>query len=113
MDQVADRAAAVRGVMERVAGWLDGVRKPGVETVLLDDPGHGAYALMRVGWHAGKRLDNVVLMARVKGDKVWIEQDNTDLSFADELLAAGVPREDIVLGFLSPEERRYSDFAVA
>ena len=113
MDQVADYAAAVRGVMERVAGWLDGIPKPGVDTVLLEDPRHGAFALMRFGWHAKKRLDNVVLMTRVKSGKVWIEQDNTDLDLADELVKAGVPREDIVLGFLHPDERRYSDFAVA
>ena len=31
---------------------------------------------------------------------------------ADELVAEGIPREDIVLGFHPAEVRQYTDFAV-
>lgn len=32
---------------------------------------------------------------------------------AEELLEAGVPKEDIILGFHPPEVRQYTDFSVA
>ena len=32
---------------------------------------------------------------------------------ATALLAAGVPKEDIVLAFHSPEKRKYTEFAIA
>ena len=36
-----------------------------------------------------------------------------DLTLAEELLRAGIPREDIVLAFHPPEMRRLTEFAVA
>jgi hypothetical protein len=35
--------------------------------------------------------------------KIWIQYEGTNWPVADELLQAGVPKEDIVLGF-QPEE---------
>jgi len=45
--------------------------------------------------------------------KIWIQHDSTDWPVADALLEAGVPKEDIVLGFHPAEVRQYTDFAVA
>jgi hypothetical protein len=45
-------------------------------------------------------------------DKVWIQYDGTSRPVADELVAEGIPREDIVLGFHPAEVRQYTDFAV-
>jgi hypothetical protein len=36
---------------------------------------------------------------------VWIEYNGTDTRLGEELVAAGIPRKDIVLGF-HPEELR-------
>lgn len=108
-----DHVSAVRQVLERVAGYLRRIPKPGVETCLTEDPEQKTFLLHRVGWHAGKRVNNVVIFARVRDGRVWIEDDNTDLSFADELVRAGVPKEDIVLGFQPPERRHLTEFAVA
>jgi hypothetical protein len=112
MDQVNDHAGRVRQVMEKVAGWLRRIPKPDVDTLAVEDPRCGAFLLLRYGWHEGKRLDNVVLAARIKGGKVWIEEDNTDLSLAEELEKAGVPKEDIVLAFHPPELRYEAGYGV-
>jgi hypothetical protein len=32
-------------------------------------------------------------------NKIWIQQDETEDGIASDLLEAGVPKEDIVLGF--------------
>jgi hypothetical protein len=41
-----------------------------------------------------------------------VQHDGTSCPVADELLAAGIPREDIVLGFHPPDVRRHTAFAV-
>jgi len=45
--------------------------------------------------------------------KLWIRCDNTEDGIATELVAAGVPKGDIVLGFKSEEMRRHTEFAAA
>jgi hypothetical protein len=45
--------------------------------------------------------------------KIWIQRDGTEHGIANELLAAGIPRQRIVLGFQSRNVRPYTEFAVA
>jgi hypothetical protein len=45
--------------------------------------------------------------------KVWLQHDGTDLVIAEKLLAAGVEKMDIVLGFHAPFEGADTGFAVA
>jgi hypothetical protein len=113
MGDVTNSPDMVRQILSRVAEHLKRIPKPDVDTLLLEDAAHTAFLLNRIGWHDGKRVNNTVIFARVRGGKVWIEDDNTDLTFCDELLRAGVPREDIVLGFQPPERRHLTEFAVA
>jgi hypothetical protein len=49
----------------------------------------------------------------IKGDKIWIQQDGTENGVAADLVAAGIPRDQIVLGFKSPQSRTLTHFAVA
>jgi len=51
-------------------------------------------------------------LMRIVNEKVWIEANNTDYLFADRLLEADIPHEDIVLAFHAPEMRQYTDFAI-
>jgi hypothetical protein len=113
MGNVTTYAAIVREILSRVAEHLKKIPKPGIETLLIEDPSQGIFSLNRVGWHAGNRLNNTVIFARVRDSKVWIEEDNTDLSFADELHRAGISVEDIVFAFQPPERRHLTEFSVA
>lgn len=45
--------------------------------------------------------------------QLWIQHDGTERGIAEDLVAAGVPKERIVLGFRPPQGRRYTDFAAA
>lgn len=42
-----------------------------------------------------------------------MEEDWTEEGVATHFLTAGIPKEQIVLGFKHPEIRPYTDFAVA
>jgi hypothetical protein len=49
----------------------------------------------------------------IKGDKIWIQQDGTEQGIAADLVAAGIPKDRIVLGFKSPQRRGNTQFALA
>jgi len=66
-----------------------------------------------VGWHQGKSIHHVTLLARICNGKIWIEEDGTEEGLGNMLVEAGVPKEDIVLAFISPDLRPLSDYAVA
>jgi len=84
-----------------------------IETIPIFDERHEHYLLLDVGWDRIGRVHATVLHVRLRDDKVWVERDGTETGIAQELLEAGVPKEDIVLGFYRPERRALTDFAVA
>lgn len=50
---------------------------------------------------------------RIREGKIWVEEDWTKQGVVNDLLAAGVPHEDIVLGFQHPSKRPLTEFANA
>jgi hypothetical protein len=80
------------------------------ECVFDDQRGH--YLLVRIGWAGPRRVRAVTLHLRLRNDKIWIEEDMTEEGIATALMAQGVPKDDIVLGFHSPETRKHTEFAV-
>ncbi|MEB3179867.1 MAG: element excision factor XisI family protein [Nostocaceae cyanobacterium] len=44
--------------------------------------------------------------------KIWIQRDGTVKGIANPLVDAGVPKKHIVLGFRSPELRKYNEFSI-
>jgi XisI protein len=80
-------------------------------TVSFDDV-HERYLLLAVGWNGVRRVHTVLVhIARVH-DQVWIEQDSTPPpGIAETLVAAGIPRDQIVLAFHHPNVRPHSEFA--
>ncbi|MFN8489133.1 MAG: XisI protein [Caldilineaceae bacterium] len=83
------------------------------ETIFVCDEQYDHYILHRIGWENTKRVWNTILYVRIRNGKFYIEIDWTEDGIATELLAAGVPKEDIVLAFHHPSMRPYTEFAVA
>ena len=84
----------------------------GVETEVIIDSQHHHYQLVRVGWQNNHRVYGCVLHLDLKDDKIWLQHNGTERQVADELVALGVDKQDIVLGFQSPSKRKYTEFAV-
>lgn len=84
-----------------------------VETHAVYDHSRGRYMLYQIGWLDKKRTHSALVYVRIYNDKIWIEEDWTEDGITPELLAAGVPKEDIVLGFRHPSMRPLTEFAVA
>jgi XisI protein len=49
----------------------------------------------------------------IKDGKIWIQWNGTEDDIAAELVALGVPKHDIVLGFHTPVLRQYTEYAVS
>ena len=80
--------------------------------VLFDDE-RGRYLVLDIGWDDDKYLHTTPIHLDLIGDKIWIQYDGTEEGIAADLLEAGVPKEDIVLGFRHPKIREHTGFAVA
>lgn len=71
------------------------------------------YLLMTFGRDLGRRVHFTLAHVDIVGDKLWIRWDRTEEGIATELVALGVPKENIVLGFKSEQMRRDTEYAVA
>ncbi|KAM3094948.1 XisI protein [Phormidesmis sp. 146-12] len=87
--------------------------KPDVESLLAFDEERDQYLWFRWGWQDDKRIRHITVYLCIKNDKIWVEEDMTDLCVVDSLLEAGVPKSDIVLGFQPPSKRSLTEFAIA
>jgi hypothetical protein len=82
-----------------------------VEVQIITDVERDHYQLVHVGWQNKRRVYGCVLHIDIKNDKIWIQHDGTEIGMANELVAAGIPKENIVLGFQSPYKRQFTEFA--
>ncbi|MBD0313126.1 MAG: XisI protein, partial [Microcoleus sp. T3-bin5] len=69
------------------------------------------YQVVRSGWNQ-RRVYGSLIHIDLKGDKIWIQYDGTEVGVANELLELGIAKEDIVLAYHSPFMRQYDGFAV-
>ncbi len=77
------------------------------------DRERGRFILISVGWDRGERVHHPVIHIDIINGKLWLQVNNTDCDIGQELVAAGVPKSDIVVAFHPPEVRRHTEYAVA
>jgi XisI protein len=83
-----------------------------IEMQLLLDTTRDRYQVLRAGWLKDRRVYGVLIQIDIKGEKLWIQYDGTEVGVANELVEQGIPKEDIVLAYHSPFIRQYDGFAV-
>jgi hypothetical protein len=72
-----------------------------------------SYLLLTLGWDGPRRVHGVIVHIDIIDGKVWLQRDSTDAKIARELESAGIPKDQIVLGFHPPEVRQHTEYAVA
>lgn len=70
------------------------------------------YMVVSIGWQKVKRIHGCLIHIDIINGKVWIQRDGTEHGIANELVAAGIPKDQIVLGFYTPEVRQHTEYAV-
>jgi hypothetical protein len=111
MDKIKKYQHAIMTLLEREAA-IKISNAPTVQRQAIADLEKNHFLLASVGWANKKFYYSVSLHFDIINGKIWIQQNNTELLIADELMDLGVAREDIVLGFLPAYARQHSGFAV-
>jgi XisI protein len=90
----------------------DAPKEPSADERIAFDDEHNQYLWFRFGWEEKQRIQHIIMYLCIKNGKIWVEEDATDLCVVDDLLAAGIPQTDIVLGFHHPRKRDLTEFAM-
>ncbi len=110
-----DTPATYRQLIERLL--TDYARIPyahgDVERQTIFDRAGDHYLLMLLGREGRRRVHGCLIHVDIREGKIWIQRDGTEHGIVRELMAAGLPKEQIVLAFRSPEMRQLGEFAVA
>lgn len=81
------------------------------QTVFDRDNDH--YLLVQVGWGRQTRVYGTLAHIDLVGDKIWIQHDSFEEGLANQLHAAGIDAEHIVLGYRISDVRKHTGYAVA
>lgn len=76
---------------------------------ILDDV-HHTYAVNAVDYPTREDTALVIVLARMVGDTIVIEEDTTDKKLVDALLKRGIPRQQIILAYAGeslPDAEKY------
>lgn len=55
--------------------------------------------MIDVGWNSEEYVYDNFSHIDIKGGKIWIQRNNTEINLAESLLEKGVKKEDIILPF--------------
>lgn len=80
---------------------------------IILDRNSNSFQLLSTGWKDNHYLFGPIFHFDIIDGKIWMQCNNTEYEVVDELMARGVDKQDIVLGFLPPYARQFSGFAVA
>jgi hypothetical protein len=83
-----------------------------VYKMIADEKQH-RYQLVLTGWHKRERIYHVLFHVEINNNKIWIEEDNSEDSIAEMLVAHGISKKDIVLGYFTEFHRKHTEYAVA
>lgn len=108
MDQLDRYRTIVRRLIEEYAAYQPSYGDIRTEAVIDLERDH--YEVIQVGWDRGRRVHGSIIHIDIRDGKVWIEHNGTDARLGEELVAAGIPRDDIVLGFQPPDLRPLTRF---
>jgi hypothetical protein len=112
MDKIEKYRKIIEDILrQRAATSLANVR--GAEPHLVIDKEKDEFILLWVGWTGNHYKHGIMFHLQIKDKKIWIHEDRTDFDIAGRLVDAGIPKSDIVLGFVEPLIRETAGFAIA
>jgi hypothetical protein len=112
MDKIAHYQEVIAEILLEYQEFLQGssiVRNNILKAEVLLDAQHNHFQLLFLGWQGYQYIYNVALHLDIIDDKIWIQQNNTEFKIHNELMERGVARQEIVLGFIAPTERQFTE----
>ncbi|BAU10786.1 XisI-like fdxN element excision controlling factor protein [Leptolyngbya sp. NIES-3755] len=102
---------AILTVLQNYISFLG--NDPDTQLQIVSDETNHHYLLVELGWQDGRRIYGTLIHLDIINGKIWIQQDGTEDGIASELVAIGIPKQQIVLGFKSEQRRRITEFALS
>jgi XisI protein len=110
-----DKLAFYRGSIEKIL--TDHAAIPysygEITQSVIIDTDRNQFLLFNEGWQNKHRVHGNIVHVEIRTGKIWIHYDGIEDGITKELVEMGVPKEDIVLAFHSPEIRQFTGYAVA
>lgn len=110
MARLDDYRAKVRQILYKYAQYKPSYGNVEVEQIFDIERDH--YQIISIGWNNQKRIYGPIMHIDIINEKIWIQQNTTEVDIALELVEMGVPKHDIVIGFHTLKMRQFTDFAV-
>lgn len=110
MDKLTRYREIIRKELGEFAAWAN--PGEGVRSEVVFDPTLDHFELVESGWEGHRYIHIVLFHIDIIDGKVWIQHDATDRPIATELIRAGIPKEDIVLGFHPADVRPFTGYGV-
>lgn len=111
MDKLKKYKKAIVDFLHEYAAYYADDPSP-IETHIIADRETDNYLILRTGWHRGRFFHYLLFHILIKNEKVWLQQNNTEDMIGDSLVAHGIPKTDIVLGFQPEAIRPATGFGV-
>ena len=79
--------------------------KTSLTAELVFDEKRDRYLLVHIGWQGARRIYGCPMQIDIIDNKVWLQHNSTEIFVDQELIARGIPEDDMVLGLQSPRIR--------
>ena len=112
IDKIKSYKKILLDEMEYQAG-LSFANAPELKRQLIVNEDRSEFILLMMGWSKKRYKHGVLFHFEIKEDKVWLHVNHTDVEIGERLAEKGIPKSDIVLGFLSKWERTLEGYAAA
>jgi len=112
MDKLTKYEQAILSILKE----YEKIRYANVEGAnqLIADKENHRYLVLTIGREKnGRFVHDCPMHFDLINGKIWVQRNMTEWEVGEMLEAQGVPKSDIVIGFLSEKLREYSDYAVA
>jgi hypothetical protein len=110
MDKIKKYEAAILNILNEYAK----VKYYNIEggNHLVADKENHRYQVVTIGWDKSLFVHDCPMHFDIIDGKIWVQQNNTEWEVGEMLEEQGVPKSDIVAGFLPPDMRAYTKYAV-
>lgn len=113
MDKIKKYQHIIIDFLNRYNQETGGNTNSQMERRILIDKDNNSFQLLSIGWRNNHYTFGPIFHFDIINGKIWMQCNNTEREVVDEFMAAGVDRNDIVLGFVPPAARHFHGFAVA
>jgi hypothetical protein len=111
MDSIEQYREIIQKILQQHASIPYSYGKIESEVIVSQDRNN--YLLMCEGWDDDLRIHGCVVHVKIIDGKIWIQRDGIEEGITPELVAAGIPKDKIVLAFHPPQVRQYTGYALA